>query len=221
MKKIMFNDEYGLTEAVLAGCKTMTRRIIKGDFENIKAYHANGAWHFIADTKDGESIELKPAYQVGDVVAVSQRYSDIPMERLTADVDEPFKKYLQKQIIKQSAGYKNKMFVLAKLMPYRIRITKVRFERLGDISDEDCEREGLVPVAYPVYDGDVLKKVVRGYSLYSFKDDIENPWAPDNPAQYIGADRRTAFAVLIMKMYGKKVWNANPWVAVYSFKLIK
>ena len=29
MKKIMFNDKYGLTEAVLKGNKTMTRRICK------------------------------------------------------------------------------------------------------------------------------------------------------------------------------------------------
>lgn len=29
MKKIMFNDEFGLTEAVRNGKKTMTRRIIK------------------------------------------------------------------------------------------------------------------------------------------------------------------------------------------------
>lgn len=28
MKKIMFNDKYGLTEAVLSGRKTQTRRII-------------------------------------------------------------------------------------------------------------------------------------------------------------------------------------------------
>lgn len=29
MKKIMFNDRYGLTQAVLDGRKTVTRRIIK------------------------------------------------------------------------------------------------------------------------------------------------------------------------------------------------
>lgn len=28
MKKIMFNDKYGLTQAVLEGRKTMTRRIV-------------------------------------------------------------------------------------------------------------------------------------------------------------------------------------------------
>ena len=31
MKKIMFNDKYGLTQAVLEGRKTMTRRIIQAD----------------------------------------------------------------------------------------------------------------------------------------------------------------------------------------------
>lgn len=30
-KKIMFNDKYGLTQAVLSGRKTMTRRIVKGN----------------------------------------------------------------------------------------------------------------------------------------------------------------------------------------------
>ena len=30
MKKIMFNDRYGLTEAVLSGRKTMTRRVAIG-----------------------------------------------------------------------------------------------------------------------------------------------------------------------------------------------
>lgn len=36
MKKIMFNDEYGLTDAVLQGRKTMTRRIVT-DTEEIRA----------------------------------------------------------------------------------------------------------------------------------------------------------------------------------------
>lgn len=33
MKKIMFNDRYGLTQAVLNGRKTMTRRIIPGCYK--------------------------------------------------------------------------------------------------------------------------------------------------------------------------------------------
>ena len=77
MKKIMFNDRYGLTQAVLDGKKTMTRRIIKGNFEDVKAYHANGGWHFIADTDEGDSVELKPQYEIGERVAIAQKYWDL------------------------------------------------------------------------------------------------------------------------------------------------
>lgn len=34
MKKIMFNDKYGLTDAVLQGRKTMTRRIVTDGTEH-------------------------------------------------------------------------------------------------------------------------------------------------------------------------------------------
>lgn len=34
MKKIMFNDKYGLTQAVLDGRKTMTRRISEDQIRN-------------------------------------------------------------------------------------------------------------------------------------------------------------------------------------------
>ena len=61
MKKIMFNDKYLLTQAVLRGDKTQTRRIVKdgtplGNFE--------------------ETMKHAP-YKVGEVVAVAQCYLDI------------------------------------------------------------------------------------------------------------------------------------------------
>lgn len=42
MKKIMFNDEFGLTQAVLEGRKTMTRRIIK--FDKLGEYNFDNAY---------------------------------------------------------------------------------------------------------------------------------------------------------------------------------
>lgn len=56
MKKIMFNDKYGLTQAVLEGRKTMTRRII-GSYYN-------------------EILDMS-RYAKGEVVAVAQRYCDV------------------------------------------------------------------------------------------------------------------------------------------------
>ena len=120
MKKIMFNDKYGLTQAVLDGRKTQTRRI---------AYMPNG---FI--TFDDEDFQLKKLdnghvllmlcnnefktahYKIGEEVAIAQRYSDI------ADT--------LGQKLWQLPCWRNKMFVKADFMPHRIRITNIRDERL-------------------------------------------------------------------------------------------
>lgn len=66
MKKIMFNDRYGLTDAVIEGRKTMTRRIIipQPDFLS-----DNFGW---AKRNNGDVI--LPKYGVNEVVAVAQIY---------------------------------------------------------------------------------------------------------------------------------------------------
>lgn len=124
MKKIMFNDKYGLTQAVLEGRKTQTRRILLP--------------HTVHKLRNGndyqEVIRLYSTYKVGEVVAVAQRYKDIAL-------DLPVE--LAAELIKQP-GWTNKMFVKADLMPNRIRITNIRIERLQDISEEDCLAEGIV-----------------------------------------------------------------------------
>lgn len=194
MKKIMFNDKYGLTQAVLTGRKTMTRRIIKGDFEDIKAYHANGCWHFIADTKEGDSIEVKPAYEIVEKVAIAQAYQTLRFPALPgidweAITDE----------VTHSKGWNNKMFVQAEYMPHRIRITDIKVKRLQDISEEDCLREGIVrtdcvaPYGFPVGNGK--------WKNYRTPQD--------------------AFACLIDKVSGKGTWERNPFVFVYEFELEK
>ena len=72
-------------------------------------------------------------YKVGEVVAVAQKYKDIAL-------DVPVE--LAAELIKQP-GWNNKMFVRADLMPHHIRITNIRVERLRDISEEDCLKEGI------------------------------------------------------------------------------
>ena len=41
------------------------------------------------------------------------------------------------------AGWSNTMFTKADLMPHHIRITDIKIERLQNISDEDCFKEGI------------------------------------------------------------------------------
>ena len=115
MKKIMFNDKYGLTQAVLDGRKTMTRRVVKGEIPL-------GNW---------EETEKYAPYQVGEVVAIAQSYKDIYNDAYHIG------------LYGRTAGWTNKMYVAAYRMPHHIKITNIRVEHLQDISDEDCWREGI------------------------------------------------------------------------------
>lgn len=130
MKKIMFNDKYGLTYAVLEGLKTQTRRIIPRTFFSLTWDVRNST--LVCEDSDGiwHDIRITPyAFKAGETIAVSQRYIDILNYD---DFDDPC------QFAEDHpAAYKNKMFVRADLMPHQIRITNVRVERLQDISDED------------------------------------------------------------------------------------
>lgn len=206
MKKIMFNNKYGLTQAVLEGRKTQTRRICK---EQVWAHSdivnaENGIFHF----------EI-PKYNVGEVVAVAQSYCFIAEELENcnnATCAAHYEKNMQKasEYISwmEHPGFNNKMFVAADLMPHQIRITDVRVERLQDISDECCLKEGVVK--------DTCKTYFNGYTVKFSLDQYNNMLS----SEWFKTPRE-AFANLIDKVGGKGTWDSNPYVWVYDFKLIK
>ncbi len=198
MKKIMFNDRYGLTQAVIEGRKTMTRRIVPTKTRLRRALAV------IHDEPHGSEQEeyLKSAYyKVGEIVAVAQNYANafssirgIPV--YGAD---------------RSPGWGNKMFVRADLMPHQIRITGIKCERLQDISDEDCLKEGIFVNEY-FGNG----KKCHHYGFDGFFNGTEGWFARgwfDTP--------REAFAELIDKVCRKGTWASNPWTMVYEFELVK
>lgn len=193
----MFNDKYGLTKAVLEGRKTQTRRIMKGKplspYDEIEdAGIVCDEVHIIANK--GESlIKMKFPYKVGEVVAVAQSYKAL--------FEEQCDDTLELLDLFYSSGWSNKMFVRADLMPYRIRITDVRLERLQDISNEDCLKE--------------LEWDVKAAKFYvgSKKETGKRKW--------LGDTSREAFAHLINEVSKKGTWEANPYVFVYDFELIK
>lgn len=120
MKKIMFSDAFCLTLAVLNGKKTMTRRVLR---DNVPL----GNWE--------ETAKHLP-YKVGEVVAIAQSYKEVYPNADFEMVGDGF--------MTESAGWTNKMFVRANLMKRHIRITDVKVERLRDISEEDCLKEGII-----------------------------------------------------------------------------
>ena len=196
MKKIIFNDRYDLTKAVIEGRKTMTRRIVPTKTRLRRALAV------IHDEPHGSEQEeyLKSAYyKVGEIVAVAQDYSSFYN---ILDNTRP---------IPEGAGWDNKMFVRADLMPHQIRITGIRCEKLQDISDADCLKEGIFVNEY-FGNG----KKCHHYGFDGFFNGTEGWFARgwfDTP--------REAFASLIDKVSGRWTWASNPWVVAYEFELVK
>lgn len=225
MKKEFFNNNFELTEAVLTGKKTMMRSICKYDRPNEnyeivfpvfepKEYDDDGniiskldrafGWRGNGGHFTGWNI---PKYKIGEVVAVAQSYKDanvryVPMGSFN------YPAYSTK-------GWDNKMFVRAGLMPHQIQITDISIQKLQDISDEDCLKEGVIkninkiPTKAPQY-------IINYYPCEHYKES----------AKKVGWGRvyntpREAFAELIDKVSGKCTWERNPYVFVYEFKLVK
>ena len=201
----MFDDKYGLTDAVLQGRKTMTRRFIKQllNVENPDISDwglKDGGKAMITLYEGGRPMtDIFPMYQPGEVVAVAQSYNDAGMEAEFETHDEALAIILLGK--QREKGWSNKMFVRADLMPHQIRITDIKAERLQDITEEDCLREGLVKRT----DGFIPEEYFYTYC------------GADVDFAYV----KTAFADLIDKVSGKGTWDRNPWVFAYSFELVK
>lgn len=210
MQKIVFNDRYGLTDAVIEGRKTMTRRLVSDRLWEIWTNYDDFCNSVIGGiARDGTSVSReyyhecdffkdKCRHKVGEVVAVAQSYEQVYRQG-NMDADDAIIRGL-----KYDPGMYNKMYVRAALMPHQIRIIRIRYERLQDISDEECMREGILESWYESTDT----------TTYGYADEKKGTAVEfDTP--------REAFAALIDKVSGRGTWERNPWVMVYEFELLK
>lgn len=212
MQKIMFSDKQGLTQAVLDGIKTQTRRIVSESLiDEYDNWLSDVMCISVPQGTTFEKIEdfliKRSRYSIGEIVAIAQSYKDAGMNPNT--------------LVPMSNGYKiaasnhkgwtNKMFVSASLMPRKIQITNIRLQRLQDISDEDCLKEGIV-----VNESKIKGGVKMYYPCRYMKECAEKVgWGR------VYATPQEAFAVLIDKVGKKGDWDSNPYVWAYSFKLVK
>ena len=218
MKKIMFNDRYGLTKSVLEGKKTQTRRVISDKIlDKIKLFqdeYFNASFDLLEGKDLIEAYMVnypeKLPYNVGEIVAVAQSYSSIIEELNDPKNATCAEHYVWNQGLSRQCvgmidhhGFRNKMFVCTDYMPHQIRITDVRVGRLQDISDEDCLKEGICPMI-----------VGCEYYVFSFIDKEKGRFLDYKTP-------REAYASLIDKVSGKGTWESNPYVFVYDFELVK
>ena len=216
---------FGLEQAVIARLKENTRRRVlftKGindkDVSNpVMGIDQKGRVYFTFSIGK-ETFDVYPKYQIGERVAVAQSYKDV----INADPDNDYGNYFIKQF-RYAPGWDNKMFVRADLMPHIIEITDIKAERLQDISDEDCRKEGIIHVTWRQHPEPFSDHYVDHdlWTLEKYREQFEDAWSDDDPEAWAATSPKTAFAVLIRKLQGKKAWEHNEWQFAYTFKLIK
>lgn len=232
MQKIMFEHRrFGLEQAVIARLKENTRRRVrfpKGindkDVESaVMGVDRKGRVYFtfsVATDQGAETVDVYPKYQIGERVAIAQSYEIIlgehDLPRLQEPIDEicydglhnAYRNPIAIRAMMNGNAYNNKLFVRADLMPHVIEITDIKAERLQDISDEDCLREGI-----HVHNPDHSEPRFIGYAYDATPGTNRKRWWFHTP--------RKAFAALIDALNGRGTWERNEWQFAYIFKLIK
>lgn len=238
MKKIMFNDKYALTKAVLESRKTQTRRIVKTsdafervnpdfdwDEEDIKNWEDD----FVLRVKNMSETERKecfnyllnhPKYKVGEIVAVAQSYKDVDyyysaayqrqhsIHGMTVDALDCVPNEDIKKWFKNRNDFKDKASWNNKM-----------FVKSELMPHQICITNVKIEQLQDISEEDCLKEGLewdgiahKHYIDYS-KETGGKIWF-DNSL-------RESYAELIDKVSGKGTWESNPYVFVYEFNLIK
>lgn len=206
MKSISFIEE--LQREVVARHKTETRRLTDPQPND---YLFNPRGDFILP--NGSRADLlvcshlvRPRYKVGEIIYIKEPYIN------NIDPDRVFYKYDPADIqALQDLGYgeyldkpgfwRNKQSMPAQLARHFLRITARHGERLQDITDDGCKKEGI------------------------FSDALECNFGLPNIqctglATVLGKSWRDAYASLIDLTYREGTWRKNPFVWVYEFEIV-
>jgi len=199
----MFNDKYGLTNAVLVGTKTQIRRLVPNKL--LSRYGHNKF-----NDRSTDLISDAP-FKVGEVVAVAQNYNEVYSyyrqhnDNVCAVMIGRFGQFHK--------GWANKMFVEAMFMPYKIEITGIRVQRLQDISEKDCLAEGIAKEQVRLEYDEPYDTI-----LYDFQNSKLIKKSTNSLVGYY-LTAKEAYAALIDQISGEDTWVRNPWVFAYTFSL--
>lgn len=221
-KPILFSTP--MVQALLAGRKTQTRRVIKPQPEiNKNEYFLWKTNKFFYGSLDGtpnlNMIEKCPYGKVGDLLYVRETivhggYEGAPIAYAADGKRAPF---IWPSHWKRHCRPSIHMHRWASRLT--LEITDIRVERLKDISEEDAGAEGVEFFKTGDSYGDDI--------TYHFKDYLCKGIHADNDGEPIvynntfPDDAISSFKSLWSSINGKDSWEANPWVWVVEFKVHK
>ncbi|MCL2223593.1 MAG: hypothetical protein FWB96_01350 [Defluviitaleaceae bacterium] len=196
MKPIIFST--AMVQAILAGDKTQTRRVIKPQpCAEATAFHKfihseDCGWEARFSNSHSNAVcDRKVRIDNGDILYVRETWahSKEPSEN---DTGQDHEGYLYKATDTTNGKYSTVKWKPSIHMPKAaarlfLRVTNVRVEQLQDISINDCCREGYDTKFYSKFDG------ARDWFFHLWNS--------------INAERGYP-------------WSSNPWVWVYEFERI-
>lgn len=181
-----------MVQAILAGTKTQTRRVVKPQPPNGLLLEL---WYGVC-----------PYGKVGDQLWVRETWnhdcypypiSDNPIIHYRADyLDDPLGADLELSKDGIRRKWMPSIYMPRKASRIQLEITNVRVERLNDISEADAVSEGVEIK---------VKRIVKPYS---------------NPVEYLKIPAVEWYRDLWESINGAGSWAANPWVWVIEFKRI-
>lgn len=213
MKGICFIEP--LHDKTVKKIKVQTRRIIsKEDYVNgknviLSTTYSGQMAHFTSVGCSESFAGLVARYKIDDILYLKEPYRFAPdVDFIIYKFDYPNgrDKYPGCDKVDTPVEWKNKLFMPASAARHFIKITGVRAERLQDITEEDCRREGILDVEFYPDEGFPLS---IGHTHY------------DDGKSVLYTTRKKAYAALIDKINGKGTWDSNPFVWVYDYELIE
>jgi len=231
MKPILFNTE--MVEAILNGRKTMTRRVIKFPKGTTGRLPSNGFFNASPYLFYPGGIK-RPRYKVGDVLYVRETWctdediADVFEENLihgfyyradNTDMDW----VNDKEIVK----WRPSIHMPKEAARIFLKVTNVRVERLQDISESDCVKEGCTKsyadMEDKLCDYCPLPDESKGTHCYGGNPVMcEGACCKEAYENYLEDNAVNEFqdlwdSTIQKKDIAKYGWNANPWVFVYQF----
>jgi hypothetical protein len=194
IKPILFSTP--MVKAILEGRKTQTRRGVKHGMDISKMEFAGFRYDQAYFKESGSrSWGTKCKYFIGDVLWVRETYGI---------AGHTTKHYVYKADIENTldtpkGGWKPSIYMPKDACRLFLEITDMRIERLQDISEDDAIAEGVEKEIDLYLDYEQEEKI-GSYYLGSAIDSVESLWA---------------------KINGQKSWDENPFVWVYTFKVVE
>lgn len=206
IKPILFNTE--MVKAILEGRKTVTRRVIKLKYGNTHIEwkedkygkrlielqnDVEGETH--GRREDGTTWrkllayrELKPPYQVGDVLYVRETWNGMRTGNEKLGFKTTYWYKADDKADNPDDKWRPSIFMPKEAARIWLKVTDVRVERLNDITKEQAGREGVTWET----DNSGLMRISQFIKLWN--------------------------STLKKSDYDKYCWNANPWVWVIEFE---